>query len=348
LTLWKKTHETNGHYCRAITFFRSPKNYDDDICLNLPFNFTAPWMSSLRNKIFKFYRGELGYKKDKHGFPPRWKPEGFVDKQFYRFKDWLWFPIVLHAIKNYSLYDFDVVHFESGTDFLKNEFFVKNLKRFGKKIICHYHGEDLRTRGVMPFIDNNSDLNLTNELDLLYKHPNINYLFLPFDTTQFLVKNKLNKVIKVCHAPTDRHYKGSDKIIKVCKKLEKEKLIQFDLIENQTSSETIKRKKTADLFIDQIGNRGGWGYGMNSVESLSMGICTLTELNNEYQKFIPDHPFININKSSLEDILRGLIKNKVKIADYGKNAKDWVYKKHDISQVSKKLYDYYKSIGIQI
>ena len=305
-------------------------------------------MSSLRNKIFKFYRGELGYKKDKHGFPPRWKPEGFVDKQFYRFKDWLWFPIVLHAIKNYSLYDFDVVHFESGTDFLKNEFFVKNLKRFGKKIICHYHGEDLRTRGVMPFIDNNSDLNLTNELDLLYKHPNINYLFLPFDTTQFLVKNKLNKVIKVCHAPTDRHYKGSDKIIKVCKKLEKEKLIQFDLIENQTSSETIKRKKTADLFIDQIGNRGGWGYGMNSVESLSMGICTLTELNNEYQKFIPDHPFININKSSLEGVLRGLIKNKGKIADYGKNAKDWVYKKHDISQVSKKLYDYYKSIGIQI
>ena len=100
------------------------------------------------------------------------------------------------------------------------------------------------------------------------------------------------------------------------------------------------------MFIDQIGDRGGWGYGMNSVESLSMGICTLTELNSQYRKFIPDHPFVNINKETLENELRGLIKNKEKIIDLGIKGKKWVYKNHDISKVSKKLYDYYNLIGI--
>ena len=303
-------------------------------------------MSELRNTFFKLYRGELGYKKEKSGFPPKWSPEGALERKFIDFKDYLWRPMVLKAIKKYSFYDFDVFHFESGIDFLKNEFFVKRLKSIGKKIICHYHGEDLRTRGVMPFIDKNSDLNITNELDLLYKHPNIKYLFLPFETKAFSQKKKLNEKIRIGHAPTNRIYKGSDDIIKICKKLEKEKIVEFDLIEGETSEVAIKRKQRCDLFIDQIGDRGGWGYGMNSVESLSMGICTLTELNSQYRKFISDHPFVNINKETLENELRGLIKNKEKIIDLGIKGKKWVYKNHDISKVSKKLYDYYNLIGI--
>ena len=38
----------------------------------------------------------------------------------------------------------------------------------------------------MPLIDSFSDLNLTNEVDLLYKHPKIKYLFLPYETSKFL------------------------------------------------------------------------------------------------------------------------------------------------------------------
>ena len=43
---------------------------------------------------------------------------------------------------------------------------------------------------------------------------------------------------------------------------------------------------------------------MNSVESLSMGICTLTEMNDIYNFFIPNHPFINVNADNLEIVLR--------------------------------------------
>ena len=96
---------------------------------------------------------------------------------FLKLKVLIWRPKIEEAIDKFDLYDFDIYHFESGMDFLKNEFFVKKLNQLRKTIICHYHGEDLRSRGIMPFIDKASKLNLTNEVDLLSKHPNINYLF---------------------------------------------------------------------------------------------------------------------------------------------------------------------------
>ena len=346
LTLWKKEHERRGNLCRTITFFKSPKNFEDDICLNLPFNFTNPGLAKIRNFIYKQYRGGEGYFKPKKGFPPKWAPEGVLDKLFFRFKDWLWYPTVKKAINNFNLYDFDVIHFESGSDFLKNEFFVKNLKEKNKKIICHYHGEDLRTRGVMPIIDSFSNLNLTNEVDLLDRHPKIKYLFLPYDTSRYFKKTVSKSLFCVSHAPTNRFYKGSDYIIKVCRKLESKNLLRFDLIENVTHKESIKRKGESDIFIDQIGDRGGWGYGMNSVESLSMGLCTLTQINKKYQSFIPDNPFINIDKNNLEKVLIDLVKDKPRILSASKKSKEWVKENHDIKKVSDKLYKYYKSIGL--
>ena len=84
---------------------------------------------------------------------------------------------------------------------------------------------------------------------------------------------------------------------------------------------------------------------MNSVESLSMGICTLTEINAKYNDFIPDHPFINVNKNTLFKKLKELVTDRNKINNFGINGKNWVEKYHDIDNVSKKLYSYYKAIG---
>ena len=346
LTLWKKYHIENGNECRTLTFFSSPKNFEEDISLNLPFNFTKSYMSKMRNLFYKRYRGSEGYFKHKKGFPPSWEAEGFLDNLFLQLKDFIWEPIILRAIKKYDLYNFDIYHFEGGVDFLKNEFFVKELHKRDKKIICHYHGEDLRSRGVMPFINQASCLNLTNEVDLLEKHPRINYLFLPYDTKIFKpAYNKKGKII-VVHAPTNRFYKGSKSIIRDCKKLEELGLIKFDLVEGLPHKIALERKIKADIFIDQVGDRGGWGYGMNSVESLSMGICTVTEINRKYNNFIPDHPFINANSETLYDRLYELAHNRDKIIKYGKKGKAWVEKHHDIKNVSKELYKYYGTLGL--
>ena len=61
--------------------------------------------------------------------------------------------------------------------------------------------------------------------------------------------------------------------------------------ENIAHKDAIKIKSTCDIFIDQVHNRGGWGYGMNSIEALSMGLCCITELVPEYINFIPNKKF---------------------------------------------------------
>ena len=239
LGLYKHMHEQRGNDVRYLTFFRSPKDFDEDICLDLPFNFTRPFLKNARHRIYQLYRGKEGYHKDREGYPPVWKPEGRFDKAFLAWKEKHWDKIIQQAIETYSLYDVDVVHFESGMDFYKDARYAKKLKERGVKIICHYHGEDLRSRGVLKPLDDLSDLNLTNEVDLLEKHPDIHYIFLPFDVKGFQKKYPPllddPQLPLVTHAPTNRFYKGSQDIIPVCRKLESEGKIRFELIENKHS-----------------------------------------------------------------------------------------------------------------
>ena len=91
-----------------------------------------------------------------------------------------------------------------------------------------------------------------------------------------------------------------------------------------------------------------WGYGMNSLESLSMGIASATYLNDIYEKFIPDHPFINIRPDNIKDVLVRYIEDPELIMQKGKEGRKWVEKYHDYRNVVRKLYEYYREIGIDI
>jgi Glycosyl transferases group 1 len=350
LGLYKQIHEEHGNHVRYVTFFRSPKNFDEDICLDLSFNFTKPFLKKIRHRVYQIYRGKEGYHKDREGYPPIWKPEGWFDKKFLIWKEKQWDKHIQEAIQKYNLYDVDVVHFESGMDFYKDARFAKELKKRGIKIICHYHGEDLRSRGVLEPLDALSDLNLTNEVDLLEKHPQIHYIFLPFAMDAFQQSYSSVKIHNtlplVSHAPTNRYYKGSDDIIPICRRLEQEGKIRFELIENKPHEEAMQLKRKSDIFIDQIGDRGGWGYGMNSVESLAMGVCTATEMNETYCKFIPDHPFVNINKDNLYEQILKLSQDEALREKIGQDGKEWVKKYHDIKPVGKSLYNYYAKLGL--
>ena len=108
----------------------------------------------------------------------------------------------------------------------------------------------------------------------------------------------------------------------------------------------LERKSKCDIFIDQVGNKGGWGYGMNSVEALSMGICTLTEMNDEYNSFIPDHPFIHVTKDTICQTIQSLITNPNKLLKYKNKSKEWVDKTHNIKKVADELYNHYQQLDL--
>ena len=344
LTLWKKAHEEKGNKCEFITLFKSRNNFDPGICLNLPLVSSSAWYMFLRHKYYQLYRGGLGDYKQKNGFPPIWEPSSKLEKNFFRYRDWIWSLYIEPAIKHNNLLDYDIYHFEWGLEFYRDGRFVNKLVELDKAISCTYHGQDLRTRGALKPINDVSKLNITSELDLLDKHPNIKYMFLPYNTKQHPENININDPIRICHAPTNRHYKGSETIIPICERLVKEKGVEFILIEDKPFDEVQDIKQSCDILIDQVHNRGGWGYGMNSVEALSMGLCCVTELIPEYINFIPDHPFINVDGESLYFILSELISNKDKIIEYKKKSITWVNRYHYYKNTSNVLYGYYKDL----
>ncbi len=343
LNYWKKAHELNNNFCRFVTFFKSAAGYEDDILLNLPLIASRPWYLRTRLLMTKHLERRKPWQ-DLAGHPPIWQPPGW-QKILIRIREWLWTPQIKRAIQRYNLDDFDIYHFEWGTDFYRNAKFARKLKERGKKIICHYHGQDMRHRGVIPAMDQLSDLNLTNELDLLARHPDINYIFLPFDVQAFKPQQQLNHPLTICHATTNRKIKGSDHIINVCKALEKSHGVRFIFIENKSHKETLRLKQQADIYIDQITD---WapGYGMNSLEALSLGVVCVTYLNPEVEDFLGEHPFVNASTINLKAQLLQLIEQPDRLLQKRLHSRQWVADHHDYRNVVKRLYQYYRKIGI--
>ena len=131
----------------------------------------------------------------------------------------------------------------------------------------------------------------------------------------------------------------------VCKKIaEENSQVEFVLIENMSHDEVIKIKKTCDILIDQIGDSGGWGYGMNSVESMALGLCCMTQMNGECDNFFKGHPFVNINENNLEQKLNNLILNPLIIDEYKEKSISWVQNKHRVENVGEILYKNYEKL----
>jgi len=345
LNLWKKLHEDRGNECKYITYFPSQFGFPDDICLNLPLVAPKPMFFKLREFIYKKTGGpqktiEL------EGYPPVWTSGNIAVKWFFKFRDKLWRFWIEPAIKKYGLLDFDVYHLETGLGFYRNGSFVNRISDSGKPIFNIFHGVELRHRGVLPQIDKHVTLNLTSELDLIPKHPNLKYLYLPYNVECVAPNYNLHKPITVCHATRNRYFKGSDIIIDVCRELEKSHNIRFLLIENLSHSETIRLKEEADIYIDQINNVAP-GYGMNSIEAMSLGTVCCTNMDEQYQEFMPDHPFVHVTPDTLVEELIKLIETPNNIIEKSKIARKWVEKHHSLKMVGNELYKYYRDSGLK-
>jgi glycosyltransferase involved in cell wall biosynthesis len=280
------------------------------------------------------------------GYPPFWSPGGFAEKMFFKFRDSLIRKKVYEFIDKNGIMDYDVFHLEQGMEFFRDSRVMKQMKANGKRIVCFYHGTDVRNRGVLKEIHEISDLNLTSELDLLEKYPGIKYLFLPIDTQEVVPHEHKNERIKIAHATRSRKNKGTDYILEVVKKLEKKYPLEMVLMENVPHAVCMEMKSTCDIYIDQIADKGGWGYGMSSVESLAQGLAVCTYLNKKYLDFIPDNPFVNVNYENLESELIKLIEDDELRKRIALKGREWVVKTHDINSVMNVLYQYYAEAGI--
>jgi hypothetical protein len=331
-------HNACGDYSRLVTFHKNPLNFPEDICLDLPlpsFNFAKAWR---RKKVADI---------EKQGLVNAavFKPKNLFEKIYFKVNDFLKSGRVFETILQYKLDDFDIIHYDAGLDFFRNSSIAKKWKKEGKKIVCCYYGSDLRVRGVIKEIDEISDLNITSEYDHLALKKDLHYLFYPYDSAELPQKYiDENESVTIIHSPTNRKYKGTDLIVSVIEKIKKEKKINFLLMENVDRIELLKIKSRCDVSIDQVGGiMGGTGYGKAGLETLAMGIPTITNMTKDYENWLPENPFVVANDAdTLYLRLNELIESKELRIESGIAGKKWVKKYHGYEQVNKKLNELYK------
>jgi len=335
-------HNKCGDFSRIITLHKNTRDFPEDICLNLPlpnFDLAKKWRKKKVELIEK-----IGTEKVKY-----FEPKNFLEKLYFNWNDFSKKSIVEKAISKYSLNEFDIIHYDAGLDFYRNAEQALKWKRMGKKIVCCYYGSDLRVRGIIKELDKISDLNITSEYDHLAMKEGIQYIFYPYDPAGLPRRqNENNEVITIVHSPTNRKYKGTDLIISVIEKIQREQKIKFILMENQPRCKVLEEKSKSDICIDQVGGTmGGTGYGKAGIESLAMSVPTITNMTDTYREWLPENPFnIANNEKELYDVLNELIDNAVMRKKYGENGKKWVEKYHSYKSVNLRLKELYKLSNI--
>jgi glycosyltransferase involved in cell wall biosynthesis len=136
--------------------------------------------------------------------------------------------------------------------------------------------------------------------------------------------------------------KGTSFILPVVDAVKKVRDVEFVLVENTPHEEVLRLKQTCDIAIEQVGNLGGTGYGRNSLETLAMGIPTITEMTPDYIAWLPENPFILATRETLYDTLLKVIDDKDLRAEQGTKGRAWVQKYHSYESVHHRLLQLYR------
>ncbi|MFH0764912.1 MAG: hypothetical protein V2A61_00680 [Calditrichota bacterium] len=345
LTLWRKGHRERGQECRWITFFRNQFGFEEDLCFDLAWMPVKSPIAGLRRLAHTAQNRTV--ETELPGNPPWWEPPNLAADIFFHLRDTINAPRIEQTIARYGLNDYDLYHFEQGVDPYRDSRWGNSLARRGKGIVCFYHGSDVRNRGVISEVHRVSHLNLTSEIDLLSRLPGMKYLFLPIDTNALKPSLRLpDGRVRIAHAARNRKLKGSDVIEAVVKRLMVKYPVDWVMIEHKTHAEALRLKAQCDMFIDQITDLGGWGYGASSVEALCLGLPVLTRVNQPTADFLGEHPFINVTAENLESRLIPLIKDASLRMELGIKGRAWVIKNHGLDAVMNRLYGYYREAGM--
>jgi glycosyltransferase involved in cell wall biosynthesis len=326
-----------GFESRLITLGRDPRGYEEDICLDLPFlDFAGTrWAKKLFSHPVRLQVTNM--RRAPTQIPPTWTPHSHAEKWLVAFREFVWQKKIAQAMEQVDFWSFDLYQLEGGLEFFRDGRTILELKKRGKKIVCLYTGSDLRTRGVIPAIDDIADLHLTLEFDHLALHPCLQQVFFPLDICRFTpARPNASDRIVVGHAPTNRAAKGSDTIIAAVQSLMSEFPIDLELIEGLPHHEALRRKARCDIFIDQIGELG---YGINAVEALAMGICTCTALVAGFTEKYPDHPFVEVNADNLRERLMWLCRHPEERERRRQHGRAWVERMHDSRQVVRRIHE---------
>ncbi|MGQ9817005.1 MAG: hypothetical protein ACUVQ3_03520 [bacterium] len=335
--LLSRTHKLFGDDSILVTMTHSRLGFPDGILLNYPL-----LNSDIINGLRKFL------KRDNVNVSPselrlKIKGSNLLEKIFFHCRDQIWL-YKLHKFWNrYHFDSFDIYHFDGGIPFIYGDRILKKLK--DKHLVAHFFGSDLRKWGMNPYLKEYVQLKFTSEVDHIKIDPTLIFVPIPFEAEKITPRKTENRILRVCHSPTRRAAKGTNEIIEIIERLKKKIRFEFVLVEGVSHKRCMELKANCDIGIDQIGNYAGTAYGRSGLEFLALGIPTITEIPEEYEYLLENHPFLNADKNNLEDVLYQLLTDPAMRAEKREQGLKWVKEFPNPGRVMNLIYKEYRRLG---
>jgi hypothetical protein len=153
-----------------------------------------------------------------------------------------------------------------------------------------------------------------------------------------------NKTFTVTHAPNHRAVKGTRYVIDAIKWLQESGHdVELRLIEN-VNNEQVRQilAEESDLHVDQL---FADGYGLNALESMSLGLPTISNFQGEIRDFFDrwtftkECPIVVSNEVDLAQTILFLKNNREKLYEIGLLSREYILKYHSYPSFSKNFHN---------
>jgi glycosyltransferase involved in cell wall biosynthesis len=278
---------------------------------------------------------------------------------------------------------FDVFHFHFGTSFLSfpllRRIDVPLLRAMGKVVVYHFHGCEVRNRAHMithhrlatctecdPFCipsqqkqlladaSRNADAQFYSTLDLSESVPHGVNLPLAIESERWIAAGREHPLpdadrrdgvhgpVVVMHAPTNKLIKGTDHVVAAVERLRAEfPKLELELIEKQPWAEMPALLAQCDILVDQL--MMGW-YGLLAIEGMAEGKPVIAYMRDDFVRDRPDIPVISAEPGTIQEVLRGLIRDPARRAAIGARGPEFVRARHDARVVADVLLTEYQRL----
>lgn len=212
-------------------------------------------------------------------------------------------------------------------------------KLFGKIIIIHYHGSDIRNKKNSCIVNRYADNIFVSTPDLLEWVPDAIWVPNPKATEGYSAPDVSNEQktdsIIIAHAPTNRDVKGTQYIVDAVDHLRQEGLkIELRVLEGLPHDQVIREFSKADIIIDQL--LLGW-YGVVTIEGMSLKKPVCVYIRDDLTRFIPKDALINCNPETIYAVLKTIINNKNLLNNVAATGYKYVCQYHNVEGITKNI-----------
>lgn len=269
--------------------------------------------------------------------------------------------VATRFLKNY-----DVVHVH-GTSLLYLGLDLLLARLTGKSIVVHYHGVELIRhwdpalarviygsgyRGLRRLSNGAMLWNqqrvahrvLVSTPNLLRYAPKGRWIPQPIDTSAWMPVDERHErhYIRLLHAPSNRHTKGTTHLEEAVSRLQAEGLpLQLRILERVSQEGVRAELASADIFVDQL--LVGM-YGNSAIEAMACGVPTVAFVSSTVRPYLDDCPVVDATPRTIANVIRKLARDPARRKRLAQECRRYAERVHDVRMIAMQLAETYSAL----